>query len=203
MGPYKNLGKEQTNSDNPLYHFFIEQEKEATFPYLLAIGHLEEVEKDVQTDQHLIQKLAREIIFASIYATFYEELMVTIKENPNHALELIDSFSAGSSQREAIIEQLTENHLNYLLAAGHCSGCVSCPDHKDVDDLIAPLTKKDTHFFMTLFLGMSAIQFTMEHILYDVTPHDLTILDDFNKDNILQLRQEIIAYGENKLASDI
>ena len=200
MGLFKNYSKSQSSIDNPLYSYFIGQEKEAQFPYLLAISQLEELEKNVQTDTELITKLTREIIFTSLYATFYEELMVTLKDNANHAIELIDSFSAGSIQREAMIEQLTKNHFNYLAQGGHCDGCTSCDDHKDLDDLVEPFIKKDSHFFITLFLGMGAIQFTMEHILYDVIPQDLSVLDQLERENILDLRQEIIAYGQSKLA---
>ena len=140
----KNLKPQsQDESRNALFPYFMRLEGEGQFPFLLALGALEDMERTAKTDDDLIEYLLEDIIFTSIYATFYEQLMVTIHENPEHCLALVDKFSEGGSEREQIIATQTQKHMDYIKNGGVCPGCKCCENHADVDELIEKWTSQD------------------------------------------------------------
>ena len=163
----------QQESQNALFPYFMRLEGEGQFPFLLALGALEELEKSASTDKELLDYLLEDIIFTSIYATFYEQLMVTVHENAEHCIPLIDKFSEGGHQREQIIATQTQKHYDYILNEAYCEGCECCENHGDVDELIPKWKNGELDFFLSLYIGMQTIQYSMEHILYDVIPHGL------------------------------
>ena len=184
---------------NPLFPFFINLESDPQFPFLLALGSLEELELAAKTKREFMDNLLEDIIFTSLYATFYEQLFVTLKNNASHALELIDGFSAGALQREKMIAKLTHFHFEFIKNQGNCPGCEACENHADVAELITPYKKLDLDFFIQLYLGMQTIQYSMEQLLYDVIPHQMELLDFLDEQTILEFRQQIINYTEAKL----
>lgn len=184
---------------NPFFPFFMRLEGESEFPFVLALNTLEHLEETVSTDRELMECLLEDIIFSSIYATFYEQLFVTMKENPEHAVALIDKFSEGAHQREQVIATQTQLHFDYIKNNGICAGCECCENHPDVDELIPPHQKMQLDFFIKLYLGMQSIQFSMEHLLYDILPHRQDLFEHLTEKNVLGFRQAIIDYTENKL----
>ncbi len=184
---------------NPFFPFFMRLEGESQFPFLLALNSLEELEKTANSDRELLDYLVEDIIFTSIYATFYEQLFLTMKDNPEYAIDLIDRFSEGGKEREEIIARQTHFHFEYLKNNGVCPGCECCENHPDVDEIIPSYKKADLEFFIKLYLGMQAIQFSMEHLLYDILPHRQDLLTQLSDKNVLGFRQAIIDYTDNKL----
>ncbi len=196
IGPNKNTTDQDSN---PFIPFFTRLEGDTNFPFLLAIRTLEELEKTVENDHQLIEYLLEDIMFASIYATFYEHLFVCIQENQHLAVELIDKFSEGGSEREILIASQTHHHLQYIMNRGQCSGCEACDNHADVEELIEPYEAGDVQFFVKLYLGMQSIQFAMEQLLYDILPHRADLYDYLITDNILDFRQFVVDYSDKKL----
>ena len=204
-----NLFKEKfTSTQNPhhlkkqhsfLFDYFIKLEGSKEFPFILALNSLKEIEESVNTDRALMDCLLEDIIFISIYATFYENLFVSLSQDRGQIHEMIDQFSEESDQREVLIAQQTQKHFDFIKNKGQCNGCECCNNHKDVQELIAPYFKLNLDFFINLYLGMQSIQFTMEHLLYDVFPVEDQAVEDLNHESILKLRQEIINYTEDKL----
>jgi hypothetical protein len=195
IGPTTQKG----HDENPFVPFFQRLEGDTNFPFLLAIKALEELEKTVESDQQLIEYLLEDIMFASIYATFYEHLFVCIQENQHLALELIDKFSEGGQEREQLIASQTHHHLQYIMNRGNCEGCEACDNHADVEELIEPWEQGDIQFFIKLYLGMQSIQFALEQLLYDILPHRSDIYDELTQENILEYRQFVVDYSDKKL----
>ena len=187
--------------ENPFIPFFLKSEKEPNFPFVLALQTLEELEKTARSETELLEYMMEDIIFSSIYATFYEHLFVTIKENNHLTLELIDKFSETAKEREMLIAGQAEHHFRYILNGGQCAGCEACDNHSDVDDLIEYYETGDLNFFISLYLGMQTITFALEQLLYDILPHRTDITDQLGSDKILEYRQYLIEYAEDKLRS--
>ena len=184
---------------NPFVSFFERLEGDQNFPFLLAIRSLEELEKTVESDQQLIEYLLEDIMFASIYATFYEHLFVCIQENQHLALELIDKFSEGGQEREQLIASQAHHHFQYIMNRGNCEGCEACDNHADVDELIEPWEAGDVQFFVKLYIGMQSIQFALEQLLYDILPHRSDLYDSLTSETILDYRQFVVDYSDKKM----
>ena len=142
---------------NPFIPFFLKMEKEPNFPFVLALQTLEELEKTARSESELIEYMMEDIIFSSIYATFYEHLFVTIQENSHLTLELIDKFAETAKEREILVASQAQHHFSYILNGAQCSGCEACENHSDVDDLIEYWETNDLNFFISLYLGMQTI----------------------------------------------
>ena len=95
-----------------------------------------------------------------------------------------------------MISEQTEYHFNFILNKGLCSGCPACDNHSDVVELLSHWQKGNIEFFVTLYLGMQTIQFTMEHLLYDIIPVNKSVAKELTPDNILSFRQFIYSYVE-------
>lgn len=161
-------------------------------PFALARLSLGELKRQATDEEEYLQYLLEDIIYTSIYATFYEELMVTLKENFELARPLTQKFQEEANKRDALIGSIAEAHVNYILKDAFCEGCVHCDHHADVRDLLGPWQRLDTPFFEDLYLKMQAIQTIMEQIVYeDIFESGRSIAQEMNRDNILKLRQYI------------
>ncbi|MCO4795368.1 MAG: hypothetical protein KC493_16735 [Bacteriovoracaceae bacterium] len=185
--------------DNPFAPYFLRLEGDPNFPFLLAIRALEDLEGTVKSDRQLMEYLLEDIIFASIYATFYEHMFITMNENPKLYLELIDKFSEGGQDREMVIAAQTQLHLNYIMNGGTCSGCEACENHKDVEELVEHWNLGDMQFFIKLYLSMQTIQFSLEQLLYDVMPHRHDLLEFLTQETVLDYRQFLADFSDKKL----
>lgn len=161
-------------------------------PFTLARLSLSELSRQAGDEEEYLQYLLEDIIYTSIYATFYEELMVTLKDNMNLSRALIEKFQEEANKRDALIASIAEAHVNYILREAHCDGCVHCDHHVDVKDLVGPWQRLDKPFFEDLYLKMQAIQTIMEQIVYeDIFDNGGAISKEMSRDNILKLRQYI------------
>ena len=183
---------------HPLNQFFLKQEKNDDFSFLLALEALEKLESSVPSEEDLNLYLLEDIIFSSIYATFYETLFIAIKNNPQVATQLIKQFEKNEEERKQIIAEQSEHHVNFVLNLGNCQGCPSCQHHRDVNELIPHWKRGNRDFFLTLYLGMQTIQFAMEHLLYKRVPHDNTLIPLLGQQDILRFRQFIYRYVESR-----
>ncbi|MGB0452185.1 MAG: hypothetical protein ACPGJV_00610 [Bacteriovoracaceae bacterium] len=185
--------------DNPIVEHFHKLEGRDVFPYNLAWECLAELQKTTQSQEELLIFMLEDILFTSLYATFYESLLFTIHHYPDLALELIDQFEADSREREQQISEQVHAHFNYIENHGKCPGCAHCQHHSDVDELIEKWEEGDMKFFRDLYIGMNTIQYTMEHIIYDVLPFNEKMISHLTEKSILQARKAIYAFAEHKL----
>ena len=179
---------------------FYNDQARTDHPYALAMHTYKQLQETSSSQEEVFLFMVEDVIFSSLYATFYEQLLFTAKENPELAVPLIINFEKDQSERERIISEQTQNHLNFILAGGQCNGCSSCENHADVAELLPYVMGGDFDFFKNLYIGMQAIQFAMEELIYDHTPENLQWLNDFTPENILDFRQSIIDFAEKKNA---
>lgn len=179
-----------------LKNHFLGLKGRPNFPFTMALRDLENLEATTENKEDFYHYLLEDIVFSSIYATFYEKIFVTIKNDPDLAIGLVNSFAKNKEERERIISEQTEYHVNFVLNDGLCSGCSACEHHKDVAELLSRWQNGDVNFFVTLYLGMQSIQYSMEYLLYDVVPVDKQIISQLTQDNIMSFRQFIYNYVE-------
>lgn len=194
-----NIQPKKTKKDESLCRMFLATESEPDFPFTLALQSFENLEKTSKGNEEFFHYLIEDIVFTSLYATYYEHIFLTIKQNSDRALELTDSFEKERDERDRIIGKQTENHVNFILNKGLCPGCECCDNHADVGELISYLQKGDIDFFISLYLGMQTIQFAMEQLLYDFLPTKLSLAESFDTKNILEFRKFVFEYSEKKL----
>jgi hypothetical protein len=187
------------SSAKRLMQIFNDLEGSPEFPFALALKSFEKIQQEAQSQQELTQFLLEDVLMSSLYATFYEEILDTISKNQDVAIPLINRFSEDQNLREQTVAEQAEAHLNYIISAGTCPGCTHCDNHKDVMELVEYWKKQDFKFFVTLFLGMQTIQYTMEALLYDVIPTSQDYAQWVGREHVLALRQEIYQFVEQKL----
>ena len=184
-----------------LMDLFLDLEGTSEFPFDLALASYQSLREQTQNQTEFISYLLEDIIFSSLYATYYEEIMNTIYENPKLTVELVNSFSEDQESREREVAEQTQAHMQYVLNLGSCPGCLHCDHHADVQDLVEYWQKADLNFFSTLYLGMQTIQFSMEHILYDVLPVAPENASSVQRGELLKFRQQIYDDIEKRLQS--
>lgn len=184
----------------PFRSFFFENTDRTDHPYRMALHTFNQLRETSLGQEELYLFMVEDVIYSSLYATFYEQLLFTVKENTAVATDLIQTFERDNEERERLIAEQTEYHLSYILNGGQCSGCPACDNHNDVSELVSLFHSGDFDFFKTLYLGMQTIQFTMEEMIYDLAPENPQWYKSFTPENILEFRQEIIEYVENKKA---
>ncbi|WP_127715814.1 hypothetical protein [Halobacteriovorax sp. HLS] len=189
---------EETQTRVPLAKYFHDLEGEADFPYALALSSYDKLKETATSEEELFYFLMEDCIFTSLYATFYEELLVAVKKNPTVAIALINRFADDSDERERMIAEQTQYHLSFIENKGLCPGCPCCDNHQDVAELIQFWQKGDIDFFTNLYIGMQTIQFSMEHLIYDVIPSEPNSMDLLGHKSILEFRQYIFDYAEEK-----
>jgi hypothetical protein len=188
-------------SSNPLNHFFMTLESRVEGPFSRALSQLDELEQESADSSELLFLLLEDTVFSSIYATFYEELFLNFKDATDEQREqLVSLFEQSSEQRDRLIAEQTQGHVDYIMRGGDCPGCTSCQFHQDVDDLVGKWRQQDLNFFVTLYVGMQTIQISFEQLLYDYLESNDRIVHYFSAENILGLRQFIMEYAERELA---
>lgn len=185
----------------PFIQFFNEIKETPNSPMEMSYKALAEIEKNSRTQDELLGYLLEDIIFLSLYATFFEELGVTMSTHPNYAKALAVRFQQNYEEREQLILRQAQDHLNFLLRNGGCPGCMSCDNHGDVIELIPYLRKRDIDFFVTLYLGMQTIHFALESLLYDFVPANPKLLPLLLREHIIEFRQYAYAAIEKELSS--
>ena len=180
-----------------LIQSFLNQEKNEDFPFHMALSALEKLESSSSNQEELNLYMLEDIVFSSINATFYETVFATIKDNRELAASIVEQFEASASERERVIAEQSEHHINFILNSGNCRGCPSCQHHSDVQELIPHWKNKNRDFFLTLYLGMQTIQSAMEYLLYEVVPYDKAIIPFLGQQDILHFRRFLYRYVEN------
>ncbi len=169
------------------------------FPYNLAVESVENLHKSSKSKEDFFYYLLEDSIFASLYATFYEKLFITLIEEPSMTNSIIDNFSEQCDEREVLIAKHTHLHLQFIQNGGVCRGCVCCSNHKDVAALIPYWKNKDMDFLIELYVGMQAIQFTLENLLYDYIPTNFAIIPYLTEFNILEFRKYLFNFATQQL----
>ena len=195
--PEKN---ETTGLSLPFIAQYFEDQTRADHPYLLALHTYKQLLESTNSQEEVFLYMVEDIIFSSLYATFYEQLLFTARENPQLAVPLIATFERDQNEREQVISEQSQNHFNFILNGGHCDGCTSCDNHADVAEIMSYVHGGDYEFIKNLYIGMQAIQFAMEELIYDLTPANDSWLQDYTPENVLDFRQRIIADAEKRNA---
>ena len=194
--PLVKLMRTPREEEHPLIRTFLDQEEREDFPFKMSLDALEKLKSSCSDEKELHLYMLEDIVFSSIYATFYEAIFVAIKNNPQWAAKLAEQFEKSSEERERLIAEQSDHHVNFILNSGDCRGCPSCRHHGDVQELIPHWERGNWNFFLTLYLGMQTIQFSMEHLLYEVVPYDETVIPLLEPREILGLRQFLYRYVE-------
>ena len=188
----------EVNIDKLLDYFHsLEGIKE--FPYTLAVESIENLHKTSNSKYEFMTFVLEDSVFASLYATFYEKLFMSILRGPSVTLQLIDHFSEHYEEREQLIAKQAHLHVEYIQNGGNCNGCVCCDNHKDVAELVNYWHKKDMDFFIELFVGMQTIQYTLENIVYDLIPNEPEIVSTLFSENVLAFRKYLFNYSTSQL----
>ncbi len=189
---------ELDNGKKELAKIFYELEEFEDAPLRMALTSYENLKRESKSTEDFFFYLIEDSIFTSLYATFYERIFQALNENPDRALELIDSFSADADEREQVIATQTQHHLSFIENLGMCHGCGSCEFHKDVAELIAHYQRGDIDFFTELYLGMQTMQFAMEYFLYDFIPSNPDLVKLTHPALIQYWRELIYNYAKVK-----
>ena len=180
--------------------FFFSETDRSDHPHRMDLHTFNQLQETASSQEEAYLFMVEDIIYSSLYATFYESLLFTLKENRDVANDLIATFEKDHEERERLIAEQTEYHLAYILNKGQCAGCPACENHNDVQELVGLFHGGDFAFFKSLYIGMQTIQFAMEELIYDLAPEHHEWFGEFTPDNVLEFRQEIIEYVENKKA---
>lgn len=167
-------------------------------PYDLALNSYNLLQTTSTSTEEFFLFMLEDILSSSLYATFYEELLRTVHENPGLKDRLVDSFAADEESRERVVAEQSQFHLNYLLNDGNCKGCPVCDHHQDVADLLPELKNGSLPFFKNLYLGMQTIQFAMEEIIFDRIQDGDEWAIQLNHKGILSLRKDLFEYAEKR-----
>lgn len=168
-------------------------------PFEMALQAYEYIDQEAKTDEDMLYYFLEDSIFSSVYATYYEEMLISIKNNPQMAKALIEKFSAATETRDQNIANQAQLHVNYVMNGGHCDGCVCCEDHKDVNELIEQWETRNFEFFQNIYIGMQAIQYAFEVILFTFIPSNLQAIKYLNRDSVFNLRDRVYKKAEEKL----
>ncbi|GAB4414807.1 MAG: hypothetical protein OHK0056_21920 [Bacteriovoracaceae bacterium] len=183
---------------NELMSYFLKKEGREDFAYDLAIQSYEELRSSCQSQEDFMVFLLEDVVFTSLSATFYEEVLNTIHDNPKVAIALIDEFEKDTDSREQSIAALTELHVNYIMNHGKCQGCHACSNHNDVAEIIPYWKNRDLVFFSNLYIGMMTIRFAMEDLLYMGLAENRDLIGKVDRSSVLQMRQDIISWVESQ-----
>lgn len=196
----RNLTKQKDDRATRVFaEYFHSKENTPDFPFDLAIVSLNQLKENSASSDEMAMCLLEDIIFASLYSTFYEHLIMALKENQQVAVQLIEKFASSEEEREQIISRQTEDHMRFVENMGQCSGCNSCQNHKDVVGIIPYWKKGDLNFFINLYVGMQTIHFGLEQIIFDLIPNNLELVKDISLDDILAFRKYIFNYSEKRI----
>lgn len=194
--PVKKMENTGTNS---FIDYFMEREESGDSAYLAALDTLGELKSSASDLAEFQEILLEDIIFTSLNATYYEHLFVSLRENPQYLIGLIDRFSEDAETRDNEIALQGHDHFNYIVNGGTCTGCKSCDHHSDVEDLIAKWEEGNLDFFITLYIGMQTIQYALDQVLYDLLPSSKELITEVSIESILEFRQFIYKYSEKRL----
>jgi hypothetical protein len=184
---------------NPFILYFMEREESPDAAYVAALSTLNELRAGATSLEEFQEILLEDVIFISLNATYYEHLFISLRENREYLIKLIDQFSKDSETRDNEIALQAQDHLNYVLNGGVCTGCKSCDFHHDVEELVNKWKEGDLDFFITLYLGMQTIQFALDQLLYDLLPEEQHLVNKLTVESVLEFRQFVYKYVENKL----
>lgn len=192
--------KNNPANENILRDFFNELENSESSCFELAMNSFFAIKDQCESEEDFLTFLLEDSLYTSLYATFYEHLLVGVHNNQDVAIDLIRLFKDQTDSREQILANQSHDHFNYITNGGKCPGCASCDNHQDVNELIAPFAQGDLNFFAELYVGMLTIQFAMESLIYDLIPNNIEVSKILTQQNILQWRQYIYEYAKEKMS---
>lgn len=180
-----------------LREYFLNLETSDSSPLKLAMDNLKQIEETAKGPEEMAFFFLEDIIFSSLTATFYEQLIMALKEHNYLASELLEKFNEDRDEREREVAYQTQDHVNFIQKFGQCPGCLNCENHEDIKDLLPFWEDGDLEFFRTLFIGMQTIQLSFEFILQDLIPDEADLFSRADEEEILKFRQFVMTYVED------
>ncbi len=192
LGQFK--AKKSGQPDNPLVALFKPYQNDSDSPPCLAKNGRDLI-LECPDKEEVFYAFVEDAIFSSLYATVYEQMLLSLASNPDLALQLIDNFGKHQEEREQLLWQQTHEHLQFIQSNGQCPGCSCCENHADVIDLIPAFNEFDMTFYQELYIGMQSIQFAMEQLLYEFIPDNPELINLIDSTNIFGLRKHFFELG--------
>ena len=106
------------NGVEELFAAFLSKGDAADAPFELGLEALEQLELSAKSEEELMGFFLEDIVFTSLYATFYETILVAVKQNSEVAERLINEFAADVEARERVIAIQAHHHVQYVLNRG-------------------------------------------------------------------------------------
>ena len=168
-------------------------------PYMTALTAFKGVEETAKDREELLYFLMSDIIFTALHTTVMEDVLETIRSNPEYSIELVNKFSSDTEERDELINEHTSNHLRFILQGGECDGCESCEGHADILHLVDRWREQDQQFFTKLYLEVQTIYCFLELVLIKVIPHRLDVAEVMSKSTIESTRNYLAQFIEQKI----
>jgi len=180
INKYKSISK--------IIDLYVSTESQEDFPFTLAKQTLINLKNTTTDRNELMIFVLEDIIYSSLYSTYYEQILVTVRENPDVAQKLITVFDENTEERERIISDQTENHIKFIQNNGFCKGCSDCANHSDLEELRQNWDNNNFNFLVNMYLGMQNIQNSMEQLLYEFLLEDSTLYPLLTIENVIKYR---------------
>lgn len=165
-----------------------------------SIRNFQKLDEEIPSDEDLVYCLLEDSIFSSLQATYYEEMFISVANNPKMAVELIQNFFYNKESRDDLIHKQTQLHLKYVTHEGHCEGCDQCENHGDVNELIEPYIDGDLDFFIKVYIGMESIYLALENNFFHYLPHNLQMVEEINRESIYEFRSFIFNFANREVS---
>lgn len=176
---------------DPFLNFYLRLRQTNNCPLSKSIENFKRLDQETPSDEDLIYCLLEDCIFASLQATYYEEMFMIVKGNPSYGKTLIERFYSQKEERDELIYKQAQLHLNFITKNGFCSGCNQCENHKDVEELMDPYFEGDLDFFIRVYVGMETIYLSLENLFFHYLPHNLNVTNGISREAILKFRSFI------------
>ncbi len=176
-----------------LLEFLKSLEQTDDHPLFFAFEGFNLLKKEAKNDEELAIFLLEDLIFSSLYTTYYEQFFLELnKADLNLVSNFIQDYELKSSSREQTISIQVEAHTQYILNKGECEGCNVCSNHADLNHLLEKWNEGAIEYFMELYIGMQTIQSFFDQVLYDYLPYSPQIVRKLSLKTIDKMREDLI-----------
>ena len=190
----------QASFPTELKDFLHSLEQTDNYPVYFAFEGFGQLKNEAKGDEELALFLLEDIIFSSLYTTFCEQFFIELNNSDFNLINnFIQDFEEGSPEREKVIAQQTEAHVQYIINQGHCDGCNFCSSHNDLTEMLNKWNDGSVEYFMELYLGMQTIQSFFDQVLYDYLPQNPEIVQELSMETIDKVRSDLVQMAKDEI----
>ena len=203
----KKTARSERNFDNSnqvsfpieLKDFLHSLEQTDNHPVYFAFEGFGQLKSEAKNDEELALFLLEDIIFSSLYTSFCEQFFIELNNSDLNLINnFVQDFEEGSPERERVIAQQTEAHVQYIINQGHCDGCNFCSSHNDLKEMLEKWNDGRIEYFMELYLGMQTIQSFFDQVLYDYLPQNPEIVQKLSMETIDKVRSDLVQMAKEE-----